>query len=350
MLCSNTYASILFEDDFDDRSEGECGCTGQPCYDTLTKYDYWYGDSENAPSGGAVKMTTSANNNNKITGATKRGFRIELPDKEPTDLESKARSKDWSGSSGVIYLKWDMYESRTWNNTSYQKLFRIPKDSQKVIPEWYNGYFRICFNIGNWDCVSGVGGMHWNGVLRLGTEVSVGAWHTYILKIDTPNQSAEIWVDGTSYGSKTASGITTSWTYGAFDVGGNQNTSYDNPSAGEYRDYDNIVVGTTWADVEEESDTTAPTTTISTTDPSSTTSDSFSITGTASDAVGVTSVTCSSDRGGTCSCSGTTTFVCTAGLKQGANVITITAKDAAENEGTDTITINATIHYVWPRH
>lgn len=38
-------------------------------------------------------------------------------------------------------------------------------------------------------------------------------------------------------------------------------------------------------------DTTAPTTTISTSDPSATTSDSFSVTGTASDAVGVTEVT-----------------------------------------------------------
>lgn len=97
-------------------------------------------------------------------------------------------------------------------------------------------------------------------------------------------------------------------------------------------------------------DTTAPSVTITTADPSSTTSDSLSIIGTASDAVGVTSVTCSSNRGGTCSCSGTTSFTCTAGLKQGANIITVTAVDAASNNGTDTVTINAAIKYVWPRH
>ena len=67
---------------------------------------------------------------------------------------------------------------------------------------------------------------------------------------------------------------------------------------------------------------------------------SLNISGTASDNVGVTTVTWSNDRGGSGTASGTTNWsVSGISLQSGTNVITVTAKDAANNTGTDTLTV-----------
>ena len=90
-------------------------------------------------------------------------------------------------------------------------------------------------------------------------------------------------------------------------------------------------------------DTTNPSITItSPTSGSSYTTGSNSITldGTASDNVGVTTVTWSNDRGGSGTASGTTNWnISGISLQSGTNVITVTAKDAANNTGTDTLTV-----------
>ena len=65
-----------------------------------------------------------------------------------------------------------------------------------------------------------------------------------------------------------------------------------------------------------------------------------SLTGTAADNVGVTSVSWSNSRGGGGSASGTTSWSVPAiGLQVGSNVITVTARDAAGNIGQDSLTV-----------
>lgn len=65
-----------------------------------------------------------------------------------------------------------------------------------------------------------------------------------------------------------------------------------------------------------------------------------SLSGTASDNVGVTLVTWSNSRGGSGSASGTTAWsVSSVGLQVGTNVITIMARDAAGNTGADSLTV-----------
>ena len=64
------------------------------------------------------------------------------------------------------------------------------------------------------------------------------------------------------------------------------------------------------------------------------------LSGTASDNVGVTSVTWVNDRGGNGTATGTTTWQVTdLVLQPGVNVITVTAHDAAGNTATDVITV-----------
>src|SRR5207247_1279528 len=90
-------------------------------------------------------------------------------------------------------------------------------------------------------------------------------------------------------------------------------------------------------------DTTAPTVAISTptSNPTFTTSgSSLTLGGTASDNVGVTQVTWANSSGGSGTATGTASW--TAGgivLQAGANVLTITARDAAGNTATATVTV-----------
>src|SRR6185503_18863840 len=72
----------------------------------------------------------------------------------------------------------------------------------------------------------------------------------------------------------------------------------------------------------------------------SATTATVNVSGTSSDAVGVTQVTWANDRGGSGTATGTTSWsVNGVTLQSGSNVITITARDAAGNSATDTLTI-----------
>ena len=65
----------------------------------------------------------------------------------------------------------------------------------------------------------------------------------------------------------------------------------------------------------------------------------LTVSGTASDNVGVTQVTWANDRGGSGTATGTTSWSASVALQSGANVITITARDAAGNTATDALTV-----------
>jgi hypothetical protein len=94
------------------------------------------------------------------------------------------------------------------------------------------------------------------------------------------------------------------------------------------------------------SDTTPPTVTI--TGPTSaatydTASGTLELSGTAGDNVGVTQVSWVSDRGGSGTAAGTASWsVSGITLQSGANVLTVTARDAANNTAIDTLTVNYT--------
>ncbi len=92
-----------------------------------------------------------------------------------------------------------------------------------------------------------------------------------------------------------------------------------------------------------QADTTPPTGSISVpmTDPFSTATTPETVSGTASDNVGVVSVTFSNSLGGGGTCTGTTSWSCSVALSNGAQTITVTACDAAKNcPAIDTNVIN----------
>lgn len=137
-------------------------------------------------------------------------------------------------------------------------------------------------------------------------------------------------------GSGTASG-TTSWSVAgvALQTGQNVLTVTARDAAGN--------TGTDTLTVTYNPDTTPPAVTI--TSPTSNTTITvqatpMSIGGTASDAVGVTQVTWANNRGGSGTASGTTNWSATGiVLQSGQNILTVTARDAAGNTNTDTLTV-----------
>ena len=140
-------------------------------------------------------------------------------------------------------------------------------------------------------------------------------------------------------GSGTATG-TTAWSVSgiALQAGANVLTVTARDAAGN--------VGNATLTVTYAPDTTSPVATI--TAPTTGTTFSTDITplslgGTASDNVGVTQVTWSNNRGGSGTATGTTAWsVSGIALQAGANVLTVTARDAAGNVGNATLTVTYT--------
>ena len=144
-------------------------------------------------------------------------------------------------------------------------------------------------------------------------------------------------------GSGTATG-TTSWTVSgiALQLGANVLTVTARDAAGNTAT-DTVTV--------TRSDTTPPTATITapTSNPTYTTSSSFlTLGGTAADNVGVTQVTWVNNRGGSGTATGTTSWT-VAGivLQSGANVLTVTVRDAAGNTAAAgmTVTLSGTFTF-----
>ena len=76
----------------------------------------------------------------------------------------------------------------------------------------------------------------------------------------------------------------------------------------------------------------------------STTSSSLTLGGTAADNVGVTQVTWVNSAGGSGTATGTTSWTASVPIQPGANVLTVTAQDAAGNTATDTLTVTRRPH------
>jgi putative Ig domain-containing protein len=149
------------------------------------------------------------------------------------------------------------------------------------------------------------------------------------------------WVNSLG-GSGTAAG-TTSWSIGSIPLKGGTNliTVTARDAAGNTASATRSVSYTAPA-----VDTTPPTISIATpTSASSYTSStaSISIGGTSSDNVGVTQVTWTNSLGGSGTASGTTSWsAASIALQGGTNVITVTARDAAGNVGTDVLSVTYT--------
>lgn len=180
-------------------------------------------------------------------------------------------------------------------------------------------------------------------------------WEHYVKLNSAPGEEdgeVRFWIDGVelitvtdlAFSDDGASGF--EWNYVV--IGGNENNPWAPVENEEEQWYaiDDLVISTEYVGLTYEiggGDSTDPEVTITspTSNPTySTASNSLNIAGSASDNVGVTSVDWDNDVGSNGTCTGTTSWSQNSiALSEGANVITVTANDAAENTGTDILTV-----------
>ncbi|MHB8710434.1 MAG: fibronectin type III domain-containing protein [Minisyncoccota bacterium] len=150
-------------------------------------------------------------------------------------------------------------------------------------------------------------------------------------------------LDGANLGMEdTTSPYSTSWNTTSATNGTHTLTAVTRDAAGNTTTSSSVTVTVS----NSTPDTTKPTIAIllpTTASTYATAIGTVTIIGTASDNVGVTQVTWSNSAGGSGTASGTTNWSTSPiSLQSGTNAITVTAKDAAGNPGTDTITITYT--------
>ena len=148
-------------------------------------------------------------------------------------------------------------------------------------------------------------------------------------------------LDGTNLGAEvSAPPYTVAWTTTLAPNGTHTLTAVARDAAGNTATSAPVTV------IVSNLDTTPPTVTITSPTPNptyATSSASLTLGGTASDNVGVTQVAWANTRGGGGTASGTTGWTASGVLLQpGTNVLTVTARDAAGNTGTDTLTVTVT--------
>jgi hypothetical protein len=161
----------------------------------------------------------------------------------------------------------------------------------------------------------------------------------------------ELWVDGVKLIDKSCVNTKegTSPTITLIRTGGTiGQPGYDTPA--HKRQVDKIMLTDTWQDIVDAGylgapDVTDPITSITTSDPSGIIADSLTVTGTASDAVGVSGCkwrkSSAPDADNGTACTGTTSFSCsTSGYSTGANTLYVGCYDAAGNYGSDSIVVN----------
>jgi hypothetical protein len=204
-----------------------------------------------------------------------------------------------------------------------------------------------------------------------------GSWHTVEMRyarnsaIGTADGIIELWVDGNKKNyvagyegddipfNDAGSAELRGFRFAA--IGGNSKNPWDlvgNTMADREQWYsiDDVVVSDTYVGVdytigdEPPPDETPPTTAIDQSDPQAISTDSLTVTGTASDAVGVTSckyrIGAAPNASNGTACTGTTSWSCvTSGYSIGANDVYVGCADAAGNWDTEAphITVNFTL-------
>ncbi len=292
------------------------------------------GDSE-APD---IKITTAASRTG-ISGD--RGFRMYI---NPTscgtcDENGITDSTLWPEQTN-FYLRWYMRFNFT-TQTNYKKIFRLKNSagSQRFILDMLsNG------RLGLYTSADSFNDSNENLSWDFNTDYTPNTWTSFEIYINQTNDEWTLWVDGEQKGSPVAFAASNSAIAGMM-LGGNQ---CGTAGSTHIIDFDDLVVSTTYVGPEgEEADTTAPSVTISTSNPSAINTNSLTITGTASDAVGVSSCKYRLGSAPTAEvgteCTGTTSWSCsTSGYASGANTMYVGCDDEAGNWGSNSITVNYT--------
>lgn len=289
------YASIIFQDNFDNCTTG---CT--------------VGSTEpNSPSTGSWLQWTLGGTTGTADGTTHYSGEITSPGRGGAGKSLKLwryGSAYWTGSDSYAGCLVSNAPSTPYSNYYIRFYAKIP-EAMDFPPDTKLFRFHtsgtsgeIYVNLNDYGSGlflwvwGGTGDSSYNTELLTPAETATlldGNWHCWQFQFNLASNTVTFWGDGVLMGSITDSRLDGAWNsyLNHFPLGNAQQGDWQ--SSWQSFEVDDLVIATTKAETDPDggSDTTAPTVSISTSDPSSTTSDSFSVTGTASDAVGVTEVT-----------------------------------------------------------
>lgn len=175
-------------------------------------------------------------------GTNKRGFRINL-EEDCLPPGENILGKNLGADYGLLYIRWYQRDAvNTFSN--FQKLFRLKQadGNQILIPEFQVNSGKVQMNL--WDVATADN--HFFTGYNLTTDYTPGTWVCYEIKIDLINKQAQFWVNGVSKGSFNATWWSSNWKIRYIEIGGNQyGHSWVYPTE-KTRDYDDIVVSTSY--------------------------------------------------------------------------------------------------------
>jgi len=370
ILPPNIYAAISFTNGYWSTTFN-CNEWAQP---SALSCDGVEMDNDSAYAGSQGSLITSSANHS--AGAGGRGWRTYMVGNEH------------NGMSTPFQLTFPSAQKEVWLRFYY----RIPAgqtvgsiQAHKIIYVWGSTTFRIDYPYyGNvqmegdvnrvypdgGDSVSNVNLGNWNTLFGGAPNVAAAdgtTWHLFEFHIKigttTSNGAFQMWVDGVNIindvnrNMGTGSGITSidiPNNHNVFQLSGNNPHDVDDVAVA-LPTYSGFVTNTTGfatglsmiGPITASGDSTPPSTTISTSDPSAISNNSLTVTGTASDSVGVSGckwrIGSAPDATNGTSCTGTTSFSCsTSGYSSGSNTLYVGCYDATGNYGSDSIIVNYT--------
>lgn len=346
LLPALASSAVIFSDDFESDSSSWTCSNGQ-----LSKWsDGWMYCGTTSGFGAEWKMGTGHNGGNAVYSWKKSGV--------PNDYRSE--SQRWLTGGELhqeIYNRWYMKvpTASAYNKSiasAGMKFWRYLGSMSGSPPELYLEAEGSTFASGNLT-IRGDNTEHL--VLAAISDFNDNNWHCHELRIKWNDQGQsngiiEYWLDGVPTASYTnlniasESGMVT--TRVSVGIGNVSAEDWDQTEWSAIA-FDDFVVSTTYIGEIGGSDTTSPSTTISTGDPTAISSDTLTVSGSSTDAVGVSG--CKWRLGGAptssagTSCTGTTSFSCsTSGYSSGANALHVACYDAAGIYGDDSITVNYT--------
>lgn len=268
---------------------------------------------------------------------------------------SLSQSALGGSSPTVIYMRWYMLVPVAWSSYGIdnQKLWRVRiSGNNEMYLNFYGNeesgttHLRYCPNGSGDDCFASdvASSASWHD----------GQWHCHEFMFNIATRTVTYWLDGVQTFNKSPidmGGIPTSATFGDGSsvmwhfLFGNRTTGSSYPSSWQYIEFDDFVLADAYIGPTGGGDVTDPAVSITTSDPQSISLDSLSVTGTSSDAVGVSSckwrLSSAPDGSNGTSCTGTTSWTCSAsGFTRGANTLYVGCGDAAGNWGSDSMIVN----------
>lgn len=341
--CVVARGAVIFQENFDT-------CTGAQCYCSTTDpngWDQWYRESCSATVGNVTHYSGEWSSPGR-SGAGK-SFKLWRNGSVFSGYDG-GMLKTLGSSAKNIFMRFYVKIPTAMNYATgdeYQKWWRFNTSSDEVYIGTIDGFRSGRMEV--YDNAEHTTILNNSQLLTL----MDGNWHCLEIQFGLDNTTLKAWIDGVLQYNNTSknwhgnTGASFSSYLQHFGFG-SRGSSVTYQASWQAIEFDDLVIADAY--VGPTADTTQPSVSITTSSPQSISTDSLSVTGTASDDVGISSckyrIGAAPDASNGTACTGTTSWTCsTLGYSSGSNTLYVGCSDAAGNWGSSSITVNYTPVY-----